>query len=62
MRLNFFKGRSVVNGRGTDIKQKTARRFLNKNAFKLARLRVDKVKKHKLLTQEDIALKILEAK
>jgi len=42
------------------LKTKTARRFLNRNAFKLARLRVDKVKKHKLLTQEKKALKVLK--
>jgi len=41
------------------MKLKTARRFLNRNAFKLARLRVDKVKKHKLLKQEKAALKVL---
>ena len=51
----MYKGRRVIFGIGTPIKLKTARRFLNRNAFKLARLRVDKVKKHKLLTQEKIA-------
>jgi len=44
------------------MKPKIARRFLNRNAFKLAQLRVNKVKKHKLLKQEKKALKVLETK
>ena len=56
----LFKGRSVIGGRGTNIKLKTARRFLSRNSYKLAQLRVDKVKKHLLLKQEKAALKVLK--
>jgi len=56
----IFKGRGIFCGRGTEIKLKTARRFLSRNAFKLAQLRADKVKKHKLFRQEAQALKILD--
>jgi len=49
------------------MKPKTARRILNRNAFKLIQLRVDKVtlrkaegKDRELLKQEKAALKVLK--
>ena len=52
--------RQKLCGRGTPIKPKTARRFLNRNAFKLARDRLkDNLRPTKLLKEANQALKVL---